>query len=222
MLLKQRWHERYSKKQIFKQLIFFNMTKSEALSKIKTLLFGEQKFEQAKLEDGTIVMWEGELATGTALFVVDEQGTQMPAPDGEHKLEDGTIVSTAGGLVVTVTPADAEEEAEIEVEVEDKKTEDMAGELEMLVEKLAEKLATLEAKIEEMGKKPEAMSTEDVNSKVEAINSEIASKFNAVIDLVSKISNEPAATPAQPVKSGFKKESKNSIEDLARIINSNK
>jgi hypothetical protein len=191
------------------------MTKSEALSKIKHLLFGEQKFEQAKLEDGTIVMWEGELATGTALFVVAEDGTQMPAPDAEHKLEDGTIVSTVGGLVVTVTPA----ESEVEVEVEDKK-EEMASELEMLVEKLAEKLAALEIKIEEMGMKPEAMSTEDVNSKVDAINTEIASKFNAVIDLVSKISNEPAAAPAQPVKSGFKKESKNSIEDLARIINS--
>jgi negative regulator of genetic competence, sporulation and motility len=139
----------------------------------------------------------------------------MPAPDAEHKLEDGTIVSTVGGLVVTVTPA----ESEVEVEVEDKK-EEMASELEMLVEKLAEKLAALEAKLEEMGMKPEAMSTEDVNSKVDAINTEIASKFNAVIDLVSKISNEPAAAPAQPVKSGFKKESKNSIEDLARIINS--
>jgi hypothetical protein len=193
------------------------MTKSEALSKIKNLLFGEQKFEQAKLEDGTIVMWEGELATGTALFVVAEDGTQMPAPDAEHKLEDGSIVSTVGGLVVTVTPAESEEKEE--VEVEDKK-EEMASELEMYVEKLAEKLAALEVKIEEMGKKPEAMSTEDVNSKVEAINTEIASKFNAVIDLVSKISNEPAAAPAQPVKSGFKKESKNSIEDLARIINS--
>jgi hypothetical protein len=194
------------------------MTKSEALSKIKTLLFGEQKFEQAKLEDGTIVMWEGELTTGAALFVVDEQGVQMPAPDGEHKLEDGTIVSTAGGLVVTVTPADAEEKAEIEVEVEDKKSEDMAGELEMLVEKLAEKLAALEAKIEEMGKKPESMSSEDVNAKVAAINSEIASKFNAVVDLVSKISNEPAAEVVQPVKSGFGKVRTNSIEDISKAI----
>lgn len=194
------------------------MTKSEALSKIKILLFGEQKFEQAKLEDGTIVMWEGELSTGAALFVVDEQGVQMPAPDGEHKLEDGTIVSTAGGLVVTVTPADAEGEAEIEVEVEDKKNEDMAGELEMLVEKLAEKLAALEAKIEEMGKKPESMSSEDVNAKVEAINSEIASKFNAVVDLVSKISNEPAAEVVQPVKSGFGKVRTNSIEDISKAI----
>ena len=217
MQAKSRRQCRYSKKQIFKQFIFYNMTKSEALSKIKNLLFGEQKFEQAKLEDGTIVMWEGELATGTALFVVAEDGTQMPAPDAEHKLEDGSIVSTVGGLVVTVTPAESEEKEE--VEVEDKK-EEMASELEMYVEKLAEKLAALEVKIEEMGKKPEAMSTEDVNSKVEAINTEIASKFNAVIDLVSKISNEPAAAPAQPVKSGFKKESKNSIEDLARIINS--
>jgi hypothetical protein len=194
------------------------MTKSEALSKIKNLLFGEQKFEQAKLQDGTIVMWDGELSTGTALFVVSEDGTQLPAPDAEHKLKDGTIVSTVGGLVVTVTPA--ESEAEVEIEVEDKKKEEMASELEMLVEKLAEKLAALEVKIEEMGMKPEAMSNDDINAKVTAINSEIASKFNAVIDLVSKISNEPAATPAQPVKSGFKKESKNSIEDLARIINS--
>ena len=194
------------------------MTKSEALSKIKTLLFGEQKFEQAKLEDGTIVMWEGELTTGAALFVVDEQGVQMPAPDGEHKLEDGTIVSTAGGLVVTVTPAEAEAEAEIEIEVEDKKSEDMAGELEMLVEKLAEKLAALEAKIEEMSKKPESMSSEDVNAKVEAINSEIASKFNAVVDLVSKISNEPAAEIVQPVKSGFGKVRTNSIEDISKAI----
>jgi len=194
------------------------MTKSEALSKIKTLLFGEQKFEQAKLEDGTIVMWEGELTTGAALFVVDEQGVQMPAPDGEHKLEDGTIVSTAGGLVVTVTPAEAEAEAEIEIEVEDKKSEDMAGELEMLVEKLAEKLAALEAKIEEMGKKPESMSSEDVNAKVAAINSEIASKFNAVVDLVSKISNEPAAEIVQPVKSGFGKVRTNSIEDISKAI----
>jgi acetylornithine deacetylase/succinyl-diaminopimelate desuccinylase-like protein len=191
------------------------MTKSEALSKIKNLLFGEQKFEQAKLEDGTIVMWEGELATGTALIVVAEDGTQIPAPDAEHKLDDGSIVSTVGGLVVTVTPAEAEEEKEIEVE--DKK-EEMASELEMYVEKLAEKLAALEVKIEEMGKKPEAMSTEDVNAKVDAINTEIASKFNAVIDLVSKISNEPAASPVQPVKSGFKKESKNSIEDIAKAI----
>ena len=194
------------------------MEKSEALRKIKTLLFGEQKFEQAKLEDGTIVMWENELTTGSALFVVDEQGVQMPAPDGEHKLEDGTIVSTAGGLVVTVTPAEAEAEAEIEIEVEDKKSEDMAGELEMLVEKLAEKLAALEAKIEEMGKKPESMSSEDVNAKVAAINSEIASKFNAVVDLVGKISNEPAAEVVQPVKSGFGKVRTNSIEDISKAI----
>ena len=194
------------------------MEKSEALRKIKTLLFGEQKFEQAKLEDGTIVMWENELTTGSALFVVDEQGVQMPAPDGEHKLEDGTIVSTAGGLVVTVTPAEAEAEAEIEIEVEDKKSEDMAGELEMLVEKLAEKLAALEAKIEEMSKKPESMSSEDVNAKVAAINSEIASKFNAVVDLVGKISNEPAAEVVQPVKSGFGKVRTNSIEDISKAI----
>jgi hypothetical protein len=62
------------------------------------------------------------------------------------------------------------------------------------------------------------MSSEDVNAKVAAINSEIASKFNAVVDLVSKISNEPAAELAQPVKSGFGKVRTNSIEEIAKAI----
>jgi acetylornithine deacetylase/succinyl-diaminopimelate desuccinylase-like protein len=194
------------------------LTRLQAYGRIKKLLLGEQKFEQAKLEDGTIVMWDGSLETGTALFVVAEDGTQMPAPDDEHKLEDGSLVSTVGGLVVTVTPAEAEGKAEIEVE--EKKNEEMASEMEMLVEKLAEKVAALEAKIEEMGKKPESMSTEDLNAKVDALNEEIASKFKSVVDLVSQISEAPAADPVQNVKSGFKKERKNSIEDIAKAIQS--
>lgn len=195
------------------------MTRKEAFAKIKELLFGEQQFEQAKLADGTVVVWEGELGTGTALFVIDEAGTQQAAPDGEHTLEDGTIVTTAGGLVVTVTPKDQEEEVEIEVENgSDKENKDeMAGEMEMMLEKLAEKVAALEAKIEEMGKK-EAMSSEEVEAKVSEVKNELENKFAAIKETVEAIAAEPAAEEVQPVKGAFKKAPKNTIEDLAKTI----
>lgn len=195
------------------------MTRKEAFAKIKELLFGEQQFEQAKLADGTVVVWEGELGTGTALFVIDEAGTQQAAPDGEHKLEDGTIVTTAGGLVVTVTPKEQEEE-EVEIEVEaakEEKKDEMAGEMEMMLEKLAEKVAALETKIEEMGKK-EAMSSEEVDAKVSEVKNELENKFAAIKETVEAIAAEPAAEEVQPVKGAFKKAPKNKIEELAKTI----
>lgn len=191
------------------------MTRKEAFTKIKELLFGEQQFEQAKLADGTIVTWDGELATGTALFVVDEAGTQQVAPDGEHTLEDGTVVTVAGGLVVTVMPKD--QEPKVEVEIEDKAEEKMATEMEMMVTKLAEKLAELETKVNDfLGK--QTMSAEEIEAKVNEAKTELEGKFAAIRETVEAIANEPAAPEAQPIKNNFKKATKNSIEDLAKVI----
>jgi len=61
----------------------------------------EETFGEATLVDGTIVKWEGELVEGAALIVVLPEG-EVAAPDGIHELEDGTILETAGGLVVSI------------------------------------------------------------------------------------------------------------------------
>ena len=61
----------------------------------------ESTFGEATLVDGTIVKWEGELAEGTALVVVMPEG-EVAAPDGIHEISDGTIIETAGGLVVNI------------------------------------------------------------------------------------------------------------------------
>jgi hypothetical protein len=62
------------------------MNAKKVLSKILTLLSAEEvELTYAKLKDGTIV----ESATfdvGEDLFVVSEDGTKTPAPDGEHEL----------------------------------------------------------------------------------------------------------------------------------------
>ena len=62
------------------------MTAKQVLNKIMTLLSKDEvNLTYAKLKDGTIV----ESATfdvGEDLFVISEDGTKSPAPDGEHEL----------------------------------------------------------------------------------------------------------------------------------------
>lgn len=189
------------------------MTRKEAFAKIKQALFGnEQEFGQAKLTDGTVVMWEGDLAVGTALYVLDEAGTQQAAPDGEHTLEDGTVVSVAGGLVADVKPKDQEQEKEIEIE--------MAGELETMVQKMAEELASMKTKMAELEAmwKPQGMSSEEVESKLNEFTTNVEAKFNQVVELVGKIAEEPAAAPIEEPRQTFRKKASNSVENLSKYL----
>lgn len=83
------------------------------------------KLGSAMLKDGATVYWDGEFGMGTAIFI-DEALTQ-PAPDAEHVLEDGTIVTTEGGLVVEIQ-APAVEEGEEDLQVEPGTTQAVTSE----------------------------------------------------------------------------------------------
>lgn len=64
-----------------------------------------EAFNEAVLEDGTMISYEGELVVGTAVFVVTDT-EQVPAPEGTHALggEDAgkSIVVDANGIVTEV------------------------------------------------------------------------------------------------------------------------
>lgn len=62
--------------------------------------------KELTLADGTKVNVKGE-----EVFVVGADGTETPAPDGEHALADGTTVKTMGGKLVTEEAAPAAGEA---------------------------------------------------------------------------------------------------------------
>lgn len=47
------------------------------------------------LEDGTKVVAEGD-----AVFVMGEDGSKTPAPDGDHKTKDGQTLTTKDGHLV--------------------------------------------------------------------------------------------------------------------------
>jgi len=82
----------------------------DEVKRIASTFAKPQKFEQATLEDGTIVEWEGELATGASLFVVNGE-EKIPAPIGTHVTTDGTtVIVEEEGVVASVTVAEAMEE----------------------------------------------------------------------------------------------------------------
>jgi hypothetical protein len=183
------------------------ITAKEALMQIGKLLkmdFAKiEKFESAKLKDGTEIMWDGELAEGTAIMVVTD-GNQMPAPDATHELEDGTMITTVGGLVTKIEG----KKKEVEVEVELAAPIDMA--------KIEERMAACEEKMKSMETKMGEMFA-TIESKYEAVNKLNESKFEAIKVIVDEIAEEPAVAVEKPKQSTFSKAAnrKSAVEMMA-------
>jgi cell division septum initiation protein DivIVA len=142
------------------------MNAKDALVEIKKLLFSEAEKQAAfalvegKLVDGTAVAYDLEAGD---IFVIGEDGAQIPAPVGEHQLESGEVVVVLEeGKIAEVKQAEAKVEIEIEAaeempaEEEPKKDEAMAkveqamGDLEKKVEELTAKVKAMEEKAEEV------------------------------------------------------------------------
>jgi fumarylacetoacetate (FAA) hydrolase family protein len=141
------------------------MNAKDALVEIKKLLFSEAEkaaafaLVEGKLVDGTMVAYDIEAGL---IFVIGEDGAQIPAPVGEHTLESGEVVVVLEeGKIAEVKQAEAKVEIEIEASEEmpteePKKDEAMAkveqamGDLEKKVEELTAKVKAMEEKAEEV------------------------------------------------------------------------
>jgi hypothetical protein len=189
------------------------MTKKEAFEKIKTLLFGEQKMSDAKLSDGTIIQWEGDLSEGTALMVVAEDGNVTPAPDGVHELEDGAKITIVSGLVTAIESKEKEEEEEMKEEMATEFEKMFASHLEAF-NSLLEKFSTIENKVAEY-----ELKFSEISNNINDITKSNTEKFNAIVELVDAIAEEPAGEP-EPVKNVlFKKKETKSAYDVFASYN---
>lgn len=165
------------------------------LPEIKKLLFSEteEKFEDAKLVDGTIVRYES-LEIGAALSVVGEDGEIVPAPDGEHELESGDIVRTEGGVIVEImTPEPVEEEAEQEEEMAAEETEEKFDAEGFKADILSAVSELIESKIAEA----QFAKTEKV--------SDIEKAVGLITDIVEKMAATPKEEPSKKVANPFNK-----------------
>ena len=186
----------------------------DKLPEIKKVLFGtddtttevetteeaavEAAFLDAKLVDGTIVRVEPAVEVGASVKVIDEAANEIDAPDGDHELEDGTIIRTEGGFIVEVMAPEAEEEVEEEVEAEDEKEkEEMASEdVDVDV-----KMAAIAADIVAAHNFASAEVVEGINSRFD----EMEKAIGMITDIVEKMAAKPSVEPTKKVNNPFAK-----------------
>jgi hypothetical protein len=177
----------------------------------------EQEFKEAKLADGvTIVTWDGELL-GADLMVISEEG-KIPAPDGDHTLESGEMVTVADGKVINIEPAkEEEEEVEIELAAEDAEVEAEVESEDYDMKSVVSMLKECMTKIEMLEKKMgETKMEEKVEEAMSAINNH-KDAFVQLVNLVDKIAKLPSEEPAE--KSGLFSSMKVSKEQQDEKLN---
>lgn len=148
------------------------------LNEIKTLLGMDVNLAQMKLKDGVTILEAESFEAGQAVFIVAENGDKVPAPIGEHELEDGMIlVITEEGLISEIKEMEAEAETEVEVEVE--------AEVEM----------TKEEQVTELLKSIVAAMSIEVSKQIEAVRTELSAQIAEVKTTQVEVK---ASTKAKP------------------------
>jgi FtsZ-binding cell division protein ZapB len=186
----------------------------ENLPKIKEFLFGVQepiKMGESKLVDGvTIVKWEGELKQGTPLVVVSEEG-MIPAPDGEHELVDGQLISTMGGLVTEIK---TKEQAPEEENPTEQVGEIEMSEIKLSIEELKNEFSSLKSEIESFKSENATLKTELAAYK---------EQFKLMFEVVETISEQPSVEGLKPenVQTIEKTDIFSQVQEVAKFLNQN-
>lgn len=185
--------------------------KFEQLKNVFTSTFSSQAtevvsetFATVKTAEGVELTIEGELAVGSKVTMKDTSGQLVPAPEGLHTLEDGTVIVIANGAISEINPK--AEAPEVEVEVE-QKTADFTTQ----INTISEVLNSLTSRIEGIEKTVAAQSF----AKVEDLESikEVVTKTYAVVEgLVN--------TPAAAVENKFSTNKRaDKINELRNLLN---
>lgn len=171
---------------------YFNLTEASTV---------KQEFAEATLADGTTkIYWDGDLAVGTKVYLLDAEGNQIPAPEGSHTLEDGTniVLGTEGEIL----------------EVAERASEEMAEQIEVDPE-TGMPIHTPVTMEEEM---PAPVAVEDiVKAVVEAVQEEMGKykdRMSALESNLEKFSAAPASEKTLP--GSVKKASKPAVEPLQK------
>lgn len=153
------------------------MSKINRIKLAKAIL----KFNSLMTDQGELV-YEGELLEGTEVFIEDENGEIVAAPDNEYKAEGKTVVVENGvvteireDVIVDEAPAEeapaeeiaAEEEAPAESDPKDDRIaelEALVAEKDQYIAELEDKIKSLEGEVEEAEAKVEEMSKQSVDN----------------------------------------------------------
>jgi len=191
------------------------MTVKEGIEKIRLMLASEFEVDQVEtsepeapvaelafetydLKDGSKIELSG-LEIGAEAMLVDESGNTSPAPDGEHELVDGTMVTTVGGKVEGIETPQAEMEPIEEVVEEIPMEED--------------KFQVIDGTIENLKAENEAL-----KAKIASIEGKFSQAINDLSDVVLGLASTPGASPIQAPKNSFSQAEKRD-EKIERFLN---
>ena len=90
----------------------------ETTEEVEEVAEEEQTLASVATDKGDL-LFEGELAEGTEVFVADEEGNRTPAEDGDYILEDGRTLKVAEGKVAEIVEAETPTEEETPAEPEE-------------------------------------------------------------------------------------------------------
>ena len=181
--------------------------KFEQLKNVFTSTFGSQTtevvtetFATVKTAEGVELTIEGELAVGSKVTMKDTSGQLVPAPEGAHTLEDGTVIVILNGAISEINPKAEQPEVEVEQTTADFTTQ---------INTLSEVLNSLTSRIEGIEKTVAAQSF----AKVEDLNSikEVVTKTYAVVE---GLVNTPAASVENKFSSNKRADKINELRNL--------
>lgn len=138
------------------------MEKSQLIEKVKEFIVKltsqpvaePVKLGEAMTSDGKKIMFEGDvISEGANLLMVDESGNQVPVPNGDYTMEDGTVVSVMDSKVskITVKEEEIPSEEQAPAPVEDQKMTQLESQVNQL-QKQVEDLTKLNAEFMEQQK----------------------------------------------------------------------
>jgi len=172
-----------------------------------------EKFEDVTLADGSVAQVEPDVSLGSAMVVqVDEE--LLPAPDGEHELSDGRIVTTESGIIVDIKEMEEAPEVEEEVDEEMEKDSPFTDAQQREAKKIIESIVTervfgMESTLAE--------ETQVLKKDIE----DLKNAFGKLVELTEKLVQEPTTKSVKKNKSGFDKLRKNKVDIIEKLKKQN-
>jgi len=164
----------------------------------------EVKFATMNLENGAVLEAEA-FEAGNEVFVVSGED-RVPAPVGEHKLEDGRIlVVLEEGMIAEIKEA----EAPVEVEIEMQSEEAVAVAEEVASEAVTEVAEEVVAVIEVAVAEAIAPIVEEIQSEMKKMKDEMGKYKQELAAAKQELSSQAAA---KPIKHNPSKEQANKVE----------
>lgn len=174
------------------------------LGEIKKLLFADaQKFVEATLVDGTLVSVEPAVEVGAVVSVIGEGGEQLPAPDGSHELQDGTLIVTEGGLIVEIVAVTEAPAEPAEAAAEPNKPAALSVD-----DIQAKVMAKVSQSIAERINSMKFAAAKDVAA-LKKENGELKKALGELADVFEAFATAPVAEPKKKVNNPFKAETPN-------------